>query len=338
MLSVSVVIPTYNRAHLIGRAIQSALENVVAGDEILVVDDASTDHTIDVVKAFGPPVRLICAEHGGAGKARNRGIQEARGDLVAFLDSDDEWFPDKLQLQRAFFERRPDVLYSFSDFRSKEDSGVEEACFLHHWHKDSRSWDEILAPGMHYSTIAPLPPERADFRVHVGNMFLNELWSDYIATTTVVVRRLAAGDALSFAEDLPTSEDKECFAKLAGRGLGAYFDTELSVQWGHAGPRLTDTKTDVVVACRLKLFERIWERDAAFMARHGDELRKARAAQHLKRAKWLLRRGRMEEARADLRAAGMSPLRFRLLAAIPGPVARTLLATGRHLKFRAAAT
>src|SRR4051794_14485488 len=98
-LSVSVVIPTYNRAHLVPRAVASALANVIAGDEVIVVDDGSTDGTETALAPYRERIRLVNGRHAGAGGARNLGVREARGDLVAFLDSDDEWMPGKLALQ-----------------------------------------------------------------------------------------------------------------------------------------------------------------------------------------------------------------------------------------------
>src|SRR5438270_1869450 len=93
--AISVIIPTYNRAHLIKRAIDSALKNLLPGDEIVVVDDGSTDNTVEVLSSYGTAVRLIVAQHGGAGAARNLGVSSAHNPLIAFLDSDDEWFSDK---------------------------------------------------------------------------------------------------------------------------------------------------------------------------------------------------------------------------------------------------
>lgn len=335
-LTVSVVIPTYNRAHLVARAIRSALANLTAGDDIIVVDDASTDHTPDVVRAFAEPVRYVRSAHGGAGGARNVGLTHAQGDLVAFLDSDDEWSADRLLLQRQFLERRPEVLFVFTDFCSKLDTGEEEHGYLRRWHKDERSWNDILAPGEWYSSIAPLPAGRKDFRVHVGDMFLREMQSDYIATSTVIARRREAGDALHFADDIRISEDKECFGRLAQKGPGAYFDCETSIQWGHAGPRVSDTNAHALVTSRLLLFDRIWGQDARFLAEHGEELRRARAAQHLKRARWLLARGRTREAREDLRHAGEVPWGYRLLAGVPEPLARGLIGLRHRLRGQAA--
>jgi glycosyltransferase involved in cell wall biosynthesis len=98
---ISVVIPTYNRARLVPRAIESALSQTWRDIEVIVVDDGSTDETFREVRAFRDArVRLERrGSNGGPSLARNEGIQAARGDWVAFLDSDDEWLPEKLERQ-----------------------------------------------------------------------------------------------------------------------------------------------------------------------------------------------------------------------------------------------
>lgn len=97
--TVSVVIPTYNRAHLVGRAIQSVLNQTYQDFEIIVVDDGSTDNTEEVVKSFNDPrIRYIRHDQNrGGSAARNTGIKMARGEYIAFQDSDDEWLPEKLE-------------------------------------------------------------------------------------------------------------------------------------------------------------------------------------------------------------------------------------------------
>lgn len=103
---VSVIIPTYNRAHLIGRAIKSILNQTYQDFEIIVVDDGSTDNTEEVLKGFNDS-RILYIRHNhnrGGAAARNTGIKAARGKYIAFQDSDDEWLPEKLEKQMKVFE------------------------------------------------------------------------------------------------------------------------------------------------------------------------------------------------------------------------------------------
>jgi glycosyltransferase involved in cell wall biosynthesis len=105
---VSVVIPVYNRADLVGTAIQSVLDQKGIPLEILLVDDASTDDLSATVARFpGTPLTVLRhAVNGGASVARNTGIAAARGEWIAFLDSDDIWLPGKLEKQLAFLAER----------------------------------------------------------------------------------------------------------------------------------------------------------------------------------------------------------------------------------------
>ncbi len=105
--TVSVIIPTYNRARLICKAVRSALRQTYRDFEIIVVDDASTDNTEQIIKSFDDS-RIIYMKHKnnrGASAARNTGIKNSRGKYIAFLDSDDEWMPQKLEKQIAVFGR-----------------------------------------------------------------------------------------------------------------------------------------------------------------------------------------------------------------------------------------
>jgi len=106
---VSVVIPAYNAAATIEAAIQSVLHQSYAPIEVIIVDDGSTDGTARQVRRFGERVRYVRQEHAGPGAARNRGAGEAQGTLIAFLDADDLWLPQKLEQQLAVFQRQASV-------------------------------------------------------------------------------------------------------------------------------------------------------------------------------------------------------------------------------------
>jgi hypothetical protein len=112
---VSVVVPTYDRAALVGEAIASALAQDIDDLEVVVVDDGSTDGTREVVSRFDSRVRYLRQRNRGAAAARNLGVAAARGRYVAFLDSDDVWVPEKLSVELAIFARLPAVDAVISD-------------------------------------------------------------------------------------------------------------------------------------------------------------------------------------------------------------------------------
>ncbi len=107
---VTVVIPAFNAAGFIGDALGGVLAQTYRNLEVVVVDDGSTDGTASVVRAFTDSrVRLVSTPNAGVGAARNCGWRLGRGELVAFLDADDRWFPEKLQVQTTLLRERPEV-------------------------------------------------------------------------------------------------------------------------------------------------------------------------------------------------------------------------------------
>jgi glycosyltransferase involved in cell wall biosynthesis len=110
MPTVSVIVPTYNRASAVQRTVDSVLDQTYEDFEVIVVDDASTDDTVEVVESYDDPrVTLVSHEtNQGGSAARNTGIEAASGTYIAFLDSDDEWLPRKLERQVETLERRDD--------------------------------------------------------------------------------------------------------------------------------------------------------------------------------------------------------------------------------------
>lgn len=320
--AVSVIIPTYNRARYIDRSIRSALAAVSEGDEIIIVDDGSTDDTASVVAPWLDRVRYVRIENRGAGGARNVGVSLATKPLVAFLDSDDEWFADKLALQRPFMAARPDVLFCFSDFAFRDEAtGKTDRMYLKNWHNVERPWEELLGDGFSYSSMHSLPAEREDFLVHVGDLYPALIEGPFVAAWTSLIRREMAGDALHFQEGIKICEDWWCYARLARAGRAAFFACETAWNHGHAGPRVTDANQYELLSCRIDMTEQLWGRDQSFLQMHADLYNGTMRDMHLSRAKWLLSRGRMSEARRDLHEAGEASPLTRALAAMPAPVA-----------------
>ena len=114
--SVSVVIPAYNVEKYIGRAIDSVLAQTHPADEIIVVDDGSTDNTAQVIKSYGEKVKYIHQQNGGASVARNTGVIAANSQWIAFLDADDEWLSDKLRVQVEHFTENPELVWTYSNY------------------------------------------------------------------------------------------------------------------------------------------------------------------------------------------------------------------------------
>ena len=132
MTSVSVIIPAYNSANTIIRALQSVAAQTLAPLEIIVVDDASTDTTHDLVTTFASsssiPVRVVTQTiNSGPSAARNAGCDTAIGDYIAFLDADDQWHPRKIELQYPIMQTQPEVTMS---------------CHGHHF-SSSTTWTDI---------------------------------------------------------------------------------------------------------------------------------------------------------------------------------------------------
>jgi glycosyltransferase involved in cell wall biosynthesis len=108
-MSISVVIPAFNASKHISRTIESVLRQTLPADEIVVVDDGSTDDTGAIAASFGPPVRVIRTPNSRLPATRNRGVQEAKGEWIAFIDADDLWVDNKLERQMQELSRHPEA-------------------------------------------------------------------------------------------------------------------------------------------------------------------------------------------------------------------------------------
>jgi hypothetical protein len=220
---VSVIVPTYERRDDVCRAVASVVAQQYQEWELIVVDDGSTDGTEEALRQFGPALRYLWQENHGVSAARNAGLKLARGDIVAFLDSDDRWLPDHLEVVTGVLERHPaSVLVSTTpDFARDGAEHVEDA-----------------------KIVDPLP------RLFVGN-FIG--WPSSVAVRRDVV--LAAG---GFDEDLEVSEDFDLFLKLALRGPFALLSRRTIDYGGGIGSLVkTGRPRGAFLDCRKRSAERL---------------------------------------------------------------------------------
>jgi glycosyltransferase involved in cell wall biosynthesis len=205
---VSTVIPAYNRAHTIGRAIESALGQTRPPDEVVVVDDCSKDATREVLAAWhrrDSRVRPVFREkNGGPAGGRNSGVAAARGDLIAFLDSDDVWLPDHLAECAGLLEADPGLDLAFSDVRWMHTSG---RTLYPSWLTENKRIGQYLAPH---------PAGTGWYRFAVPEPAA--LFLDNIVPIQTSVVRTAAARAYPFDEKLRGPEDYAFALRLARAG------------------------------------------------------------------------------------------------------------------------
>ncbi len=195
--AISIVIPAYNRAALLPRAIESVISQTFREWEIVLVDDGSTDGTPDLAKNYqqrlGDRLLFLRQANTGASAARNRGIGVSRGRFVCFLDSDDEFLPHKLSRQLELFERRPELGFVYSDY-AFVDLGGER-------HESAFQSNLSLARFVPHRRIAE------NLCLCSSEVFDVLLRGYFIATIVGMVRREVLGDRIRFAENLSYAEE-----------------------------------------------------------------------------------------------------------------------------------
>ena len=220
-MRISVVLPVFNRAPYVGEAIESVLGQTRPPDELIVVDDGSTDDTAAVVERWArPSLRIVRQENRGIGGARNSGLREVTGDLVAFIDSDDLWERDKLERQAA----------------AMRDGGDVQLVFGH--------------------LVEFLSPERAD-ELGASLRVSTDPVPGLIATT-LLVRRAAAERIGPFDERLRVGEFVEWMARARDLGLATRMLPEVVARRRvHGGNTvLTRPNTDYLRAIKSTLDRR----------------------------------------------------------------------------------
>lgn len=282
MSSVSIIIPTYNRAHLLSDAIESIFNQTFKNYKIIVVDDGSTDSTRSVLNRYGDSIKYIRQENKGAGAARNRGLKEVDTEYVAFLDSDDLWFDFKLELQVGIMERLPQIGFLFSDFCILKAHGNNIKYGLKTWHREVKSWEDIYNKKIKYSTLKlPMIAPEKDFSVFIGNLYYPLLKEPYVLPSSSIVRRDCLDENIRFTEGVPLYEDWEFFAFLSRKYDSAFLDIETVFNRGHKDEvRLTHCGPIIHAENRLKIIERVWKSDELFFKNNRQEIKEVEGIQY----------------------------------------------------------
>lgn len=222
---VSVIIPTYNRSELLKKAVESLENQSHQNFEIIIIDDCSTDDTAEVVRGMNDE-RIIYLKHSinkGGSEARNTGIKKATGNFIGFLDSDDQWLPDKLEKQLKQFEGRPDVGVVYT--------GVQVV-------------DEHNLP-----TRKIVPEYR-------GEILPKLFESNCIDTTSsVLVKREVLDQVKGFDAGLPSCQDWDLYIRLAQVTKFDFVKESLVLFYHHSGERITTNKKSVLTG-HMSIFEK----------------------------------------------------------------------------------
>jgi len=197
---ISVVIPTYNRAHLLGRALDSVLSQTLPPLEIIVVDDGSSDGTEALLKHSYPQVDYLCQEHQGVSRARNHGVAESRGEWIAFLDSDDQWLPGKLEKQTEALDRQPHFQLCHT-----EEIWIRRGRRVNPMRKHAKSGGWIFEKCLPLCVISP---------------------------SSVLIDRTLFESAGGFDEDLPACEDYDLWLRVCARNPVLFLDDALIRKYG----------------------------------------------------------------------------------------------------------
>lgn len=259
---VSVILPTFNRGWILAEAVESILAQTCDDFELLVVDDGSTDDTAAVLAGFEGRISLIRQENRGVSAARNTGAAAASGRLLAFLDSDDLWMPEKLAVQLAFLEDRPEVRIC----------QTEEI-----WIRNGRR----VNPGRRH-------------RKPSGDIFEASLFLCLVSPSAVMMDRALFERHGGFDESLPACEDYDLWLRIGCRRPIHRIDRALVVKRGGHADQLS--RRPGLDRYRVRSLARLLESGRLTDAQH----RAAAAALAAKAAVYAAgcrKRGRVDEAR-----------------------------------------
>jgi glycosyltransferase involved in cell wall biosynthesis len=229
---VSVVVPTYNRGHVIQLTIDSILAQTYANVEAIIIDDGSTDDTNAVVAKYKDPrVRYYRTENGGMSIARNHGLAYARGEFIAFLDSDDTWLLWKLAAEIEILRREPEAGVVWSDMSTfTDDPGnvVHERYIRTYYTAYQRiSIEGAMRRAGTLGDLTAAAPERLrGCGYYVGDVFREMFIGSLVHPSTAVVRRTRLHKAGGFQVELTGAgaEDYHFYYRIAEQGPVAFLD------------------------------------------------------------------------------------------------------------------
>lgn len=219
MTTVSVVIPTYNRAHLLDETVRSVLAQTHAPHEVIIVDDGSTDDTEALCAGYPEPVRYIKQANTGLPGARNTGIRAATGDYVALVDSDDLWDPRKLEIQLAALEEHPEAGWSISECALIGPASEP-------WPSAGTGFEYVfpvfrqlgMSPDAHFSSRlegAMLEMGGEAVRLYTGDAFELLFRGNFALPSSAMVRRAEFDRVGLFDADFRWAEDTEFFHRMS---------------------------------------------------------------------------------------------------------------------------
>lgn len=271
-MKVSVLIPTYNRRDYIVSAVESVLAQDFSDFEIIVVDDGSTDDTAERLRPYASRIRLIRTANQGPALARNVAMQAARGEYVAYLDSDDLYYPYKLGLQAALLDARPDVGMVYTEFSAFSDDGFWDERHLRRYHASAYERGGLEPGGLftERSSMADLVRKECvpgarwprDVAVHIGDLYQHYLFATVVFTNSMMFRRRLLADVGLQQRRFGMFHDLEFALRLCRAAPTAFLDVPTYKLRYHPGQISTTNKPQGgKVAIRI-------QRDLLRVARH----------------------------------------------------------------------
>jgi len=239
---VSVIIPTWNRADIIGETIASVLAQTYRDLEVVIVDDGSVDATREVVASY-PDARIqyVHQENGGLSSARNAALDRVRGEFIAFLDSDDIWHPWKLAAQVELFRRHPEVGMSWTDMSTfARDQQVIVERYLRSYYgaySDVNIEQVCTRAGTLADISTDAPAELSGCPYYTGNIFREMLAGNLVHPPTAVMRRERLRLAGGFQPEvtLGGADDYHFFLRVTEQGPVGFIDAPAILYRVHDG-------------------------------------------------------------------------------------------------------